>query len=157
MIVKLTQQDNHVAISEQLHINCPPTMAFDLMADVRNVTRWNDGASRADLVTEEPIGIGTRFVTVNRGQELESRITRLDRPDRLEFDVTGKLMDVAGAFTFTPSGEGTTLVMEFEPSPKGIMKALFPLLRPVIRRDLRTQHLKFKDFCEMQRQQPTAG
>jgi hypothetical protein len=31
-----------MAITEELHIDCPPTTAFDLMADVRNVTRWND-------------------------------------------------------------------------------------------------------------------
>jgi len=122
--------------------------AFDLMADVRNLPRWNEGASRAELLTEEPIGQGTRFVTVNRGQEMTSEVTRFDPPDRLDFDVTSRFMDVGSAFTFTPADGGTTLAIEFEPRPKGVMKVLFPLLSPVIRRDLRTQHLKFKTFCE---------
>jgi hypothetical protein len=79
-------------------------------------------------------------VTANRGQELESGITTFDPPSRVDFEVTGRLMDVAGSFTFTASGAGTALAIEFEPHPKRIMKLLFPLLSPVIRRDLRTQH-----------------
>jgi hypothetical protein len=36
-------EDASMTLSEQLHVNCPPAMAFDLFADVRNITRWNDG------------------------------------------------------------------------------------------------------------------
>ena len=108
-----------MTITEELHINCPRSAAFDLMADVRKITRWNGGASRAEMTSEEPIGQGSQFITVNRGQELESTITTFDRPERLEFDVTGKLMSV-----------------------------LFPVLSPLIRRDLRKQHAKFKELCE---------
>jgi hypothetical protein len=114
-------------------------------------------ASRAELVTEEPIGPGTRFVTVNRDQEMQSTITRFDRPDRLELHVTGKAMDVDSTLTFRPSDSGTKLAMEFEPHPKGVMKILFPLLKPIIKRDLRTQHRKFAEFCEMQGRQPTSS
>lgn len=139
-----------MAITEEMHIDCPPTTAFDLMADVRKLTHWNDGASRAEMTSAGPIGQGSRFVSVNRGQEMESTITTFDRPERLDFSVTGKAMDVAAVFRFTEAGDGTTLSIEFEPHPKGIMRILFPVLRPLIRRDLAKQHLKFKDFCESQ-------
>lgn len=76
------------------------------------------------------VGLGARFVTVNRGQELESGITTFDPPSRVDFEVTGRLMDVAGSFTFTASGAGAALAIEFEPHPKRIMKLLFPLLSP---------------------------
>jgi len=141
-----------MAITEEVHIDCPPAAAFDLMADVRKLTDWNEGASRAEMTSAEPIGQGSRFLAVNRGQEMESTITRFDRPERLGFSVTGKAMDVAAVFRFTEAGAGTTLFMEFQPYPKGIMKILFPVLRPLIRRDLTKQHLKFKDFCESQTQ-----
>lgn len=137
-----------MTINEELHIDCPPELAFDLMADVRHLTTWNEGASRAELTTGEPIERGSRFTTVNRGQELESTITVFDRPERLDFDVTSKRLDVAGTFTFAESDGGTKLSISFEPRPKGALSALFPLLKPLIRRDLIKQHLKFKDFCE---------
>lgn len=137
-----------MTIREELHINCPREVAFDLMADVRRLTDWNEGASRAELMTDEPIGKGSRFVTVNRGQEMVSTITGFQRPDRIDFAVTSKRMDVAATFAFTDSGGGTTLVITFEPHAKGIMAVLFPLLSPIIRRDLAKQHLKFKAYCE---------
>ena len=135
-------------LTEAMNIDCSTATAFDLMADVRHITRWNAGASKCEMLSEEPIGKGTRFVTVNRGQEMTSTITRFDRPERLEFDVTSKAMDVHATFRFTKSKSGTRLDIAFEPQPKGIMTVLFPLLRPMIRRDLIKQHLKFKDYCE---------
>jgi len=137
-------------LTEQMHIDCPPATAFDLMADVRQLTEWNRGASRAEMKSEEPIRQGSRFITVNRGQQLESTITKFDRPERLDFSVTGKAMDVTASFHFAEDDAGTGLVIEFDPHPKGIMKILFPVLKPLIRRDLVRQHLKFKEFCESQ-------
>ena len=137
-----------MTIREELHIDCPPELAFDLMADVRHLKAWNEGASRADLITGEPIERGSRFTTVNRGQELESTITVFDRPGRIDFDVTSKRLDVDSTFTFTERDGGTALSIMFEPRPKGVLSVLFPLLKPLIRRDLIKQHLKFKDFCE---------
>lgn len=137
-----------MTISEQLHIDCPAATAFDLMADVRKLTEWNDGASRAEMTSPEPIGAGSTFVAVNRGQEMRTSIVTFDRPERLDFSVTGKAMDVDARFRFDSPGSGTTLSIEFDPTPKGVMKLLFPMLKPLIRRDLAKQHEKFKHFCE---------
>lgn len=95
-----------MTITEDLHIECAPVTAFDLMADVRNETQWNDGVSRAELTTEEPVGEGSKFVTDHRGPLglIESTITVFDRPGRLEFGATGKRMDLAISFTFTWHG-----------------------------------------------------
>lgn len=141
-----------MTIREELHIDCPPATAFDLMADVRKLTDWNDGASRAEMKSTGTIGQGSTFITVNRGQEMESTITTFDRPERLDFSVSGKAMNVVGRFRFSSAGSGTELVMEFDPEPKGAMKFLFPVLKPLIRRDLAKQHVKFKKFCESQNQ-----
>lgn len=145
-----------MTIREELHIDCAPVEAFDLMADVRRLTDWNEGASMAEMTSEEPIQLGSRFDTVNRRQKLVSTITTFNRPDRLDFSVTNKNMDVAAAFHFTPAATGTDLVIEFNPRPKGIMKALFPVLKPLIQRDLVAQHLKFKAYCEAKTQSRNA-
>ena len=137
-----------MTITEHLQIDCPPAVAFDLMADVRKLTDWNDGASQADMTTAEPIAEGSTFVVVNRGQEMTSTITTFDRPHHLGFSVAGKAMEVVATFEFQAADSGTELVIEFEPAPKGVMKLLFPVLRPLIRRDLAKQHVKFKDYCE---------
>ncbi len=137
-------------IREHMTIECPPALAFDLMADVRKLPEWNDAASRAEMKTDGPIALGTEFVAINRGQEMTSTITTFDRPGLLEFSVANKALDVDASFHFGAAPSGTELVIEFEPHPKGVMKALFPFLKPLIKRDLRTQHRKFKQFCESQ-------
>ena len=145
-----------MTIREQMAIDCDPEMAFDLMADVRRLTEWNDGASTAEMLGAGPIGEGTQFVAVNRGQEMQSTITRFDRPELLEFAVTNKALDVDASFQFTGTASNTELVIEFEPHPKGVLKALFPVLKPFIKRDLRNQHVKFKEFCESQARTPNS-
>lgn len=147
-----------MTITETLHIDCPPSIAFDTMADVRNEAQWNDGVSRADMTTDEPIGQGSRFVTVHGAPlgDIASTITTFDRPHRLEFSATSKRMDLAVALTFTDSGSGTTMHGTFVPKPKGVMALLFPLLRPMIRRDMAKQHQKLKALCEAQAQSPDA-
>jgi hypothetical protein len=141
-----------MAITEELHIDCPPTTAFDLMADVRNVTRWNDSVSRAELTSDEPIGQGSQFFTVNRVQQQEVTITTFDRPERLDFTASGKRMDIPTTFTFAETDGGTTLVGVFDVRPKGLMSVLFPLLSPLVRRELSKQHANFKELCETQAQ-----
>ena len=73
-----------------------------------------------------------------------------DRPARLEFSATSKLMDLAISLRFDKSGSGTELHGTYEPRPKGLMALLFPLLRPMIRRDMSKQHQNLKSYCESQ-------
>lgn len=145
-----------MTITEDLHIECAPALAFDLMADVRNETHWNDAVSRAELTGEGPVGQGSVFVTDHGGPlgQIESTITTFDRPRRLEFAATSKRMDLAISLTFTEAATGTVVHGTFDPKPKGIMVALFPLLRPIIRRDMAKQHQHFKALCESQEQSP---
>jgi hypothetical protein len=144
-------------ITEDLSIDCPPATAFDLMADVRNETQWNGDVSRSELTTDEPVGPGSQFVTYHGAPlwQIESTITVFDRPGRLEFTSTSKRMDLEISLTFTETGSGSHLHGTFDPKPKGIMTVLFPLLRPMIRRDMAKQHQSFKTLCESQAQPPS--
>jgi hypothetical protein len=48
------------------------------------------------------------------------------------------------------TGSGTLVHGTFDPTPKGIMRVLLPLLRPMIRRDMAKQHQNLKALCESQ-------
>jgi polyketide cyclase/dehydrase/lipid transport protein len=136
--------------TEEMNIDCPSTTVFDLMADVRNELRWNEGISRAELTTDEPVGEGSQFVVVDRRGEHEATITVFDRPERLEFALRGKSMDVAIKYTYTETDGRTTSVGTFNAQPKGFMKVLLPLLMPLIKRDVAKQHVNFRTLCESQ-------
>jgi Polyketide cyclase / dehydrase and lipid transport len=104
--------------------------------------------TRSELVSDEPVGPGSRFVTVNRGQEYDATITTYEPPERLGFEVTGKQMEITATFTFAAVDGGTELTGRFDFRPKGVMKLIFPLVRPMIRRDLPKQSAGFKTLCE---------
>ena len=125
----------------------PPENVFDMLADLRNDTQWNSRVSRAELRSPEPIGLGSRFAIVNGGTAYDVTITSYDRPSRLVFEASGK-PDLTIACTLTPTGEGTELESDFDFRPRGALKVLFPLLAPVIRRDVPKQYASLKALCE---------
>jgi hypothetical protein len=135
-------------LREELQIDCRPETAFDLMADVRNSVEWNTGVSSSELVDDEPIGLGSRFTTAGRGQTFETEIADYRRPGNLRLRTSTRIMNVDGTFAFTPASGGTKLVMEFDAQPNGVMKLFFPLVLPMIKRDVMNQHLRFKEHCE---------
>ncbi len=70
-------------VTTTTRINCPPENVFDTLADLRNDTQWNSRVSRAELLSPEPIGLGSRFAIVNGGTPYDVTITTYDRPSRL--------------------------------------------------------------------------
>lgn len=138
------------AFTDEMRINAPAATVFDLLADARNELLWNDGVSRVELLTGEPIGQGSKFLVEDRRGEHDVTIVGFDRPERIEWALTGKQMDVAIEYAFTETAGSTTAVGTFEARPKGFMKVLLPLLMPLIKRDIAKQHVNFKSHCEAQ-------
>ena len=134
-------------VTTRTGIACPPEQVFDTLADLRNDTKWNSRVSSAELLSGEPIGPGSHFAIVNGGTPYDVTITTYDRPSRLSIEASGK-PDLTIAYTFTPAGEGTDLESTFDFRPSGVLKMLFPLLAPVIRRDVPKQHASLKALCE---------
>ena len=126
----------------------PPEEVFDRMADARNETSWNSQVSRSELLSGEPIGSGSRFVTVNRGKEYAATIATYERPSALAFDVSGGGMDITATFRLRPSATGTLLTAEWDMRPKGARRLVFAAMRPVIQRDVDRRSASFKAFCE---------
>ena len=126
----------------------PRESVFDLMADDRNEPRWNSHVSSTELTSTEPIGRGSTFATVNRGEPYTATITEHARPERLAFTVVGKTMSILGTMQFNEVADGTRLEAEFEMQPQGFMKVMFPLMRPAVRKDFPRQFASFREFCE---------
>jgi len=139
-----------VRFTEEIHIDSVATKVFDTIADLRNEALWNGNISRAELTTGEPIGIGSKFILEDKRGEHETTITALERPRHIEFVMSSKEMDVAISYTFTEK-DGTTMATgSFAGEPKGFRKFLLPLILPMIKREVKKQHVNLKDFCEPQ-------
>jgi uncharacterized protein YndB with AHSA1/START domain len=136
-----------VRVTATTRIACPPEDVFDMLADLRNDTRWNSRVSRAELRSPEPIGPGSRFAIVNGGTPYDVTITSYERPSRLVFEASGK-PDLTIAYALTRRGDETDLESDFDFRPRGVLKVLFPLLAPIIRRDVPKQFASLKALCE---------
>jgi hypothetical protein len=114
---------------------------------MRNETEWNSGVSVAELRSEEPIGPGSRFHVVNNKTPYGVTLQTYERPLSLVFEGSGN-PDVTITYRLVPSSVGTQLSAELVFRPKGFFVAMFAVLAPVIRRDVRKQFASFKSLCE---------
>ena len=129
-------------------VKAAPEAVFDAIADARNEPRWNSQVKRSDLRSGEPIGEGTEFETVNRGQPYRAVITTYDRPNRLVYEVSGKQLDITSVQTFEALGDGTVIHADWDFRPKGVFKLLFPVMKGAIRKDMAKQMRSFATFVE---------
>jgi hypothetical protein len=136
-----------VEVTTRIGIAAPTEQVFDTLADLRNETKWNSRVSKAELVSGEPIGLGSRFAVVNGGTAYDVTISTYERPASLVIEASGK-PDLTIAYTFTPTAEGVDLEANFDFRPTGILKVLFLLIAPVIRRDVPKQYASLKALCE---------
>ena len=134
-------------VTATIRIACPREQLFDTLADLRNERQWNDRVSSAELRSAEPIAMGSRFAIVNGGTAYDVTITTYDRPTQLVLEASGN-PDLTIAYTFTAISDVTELESDFDFRPRGALKLLFPLLAPVIRRNVPKQYASLKTLCE---------
>ena len=134
-----------VVVNQQ--IACAPEVAFDLMADVRNEPEWNSQVSRTELTSGEPIAAGSRFVIVNRGEAFDATISTYDRPGGLEVRATGSI-ELVIRYSFAARDGGTHMTGVYDFRPRGALKVLFALMKPVIAGNVKKQSASFKALCE---------
>jgi uncharacterized membrane protein len=142
-----------VRIAGRLTISAPIETVFDTVADSRNEPSFNSDMKSVELLTQEPIGQGTRFRALIGQQRMEMlvEVTEYDRPRRLGSRTTSDLLETAGAITFTPNGEATAMEWDWKVRPKGWLRLLGPLFGLLGRRSERRIWSGLKELLERQR------
>lgn len=66
------------------HIDAPPHLVFDMLSDFENAPQRVEGIQRVEMLTDGPVGVGTRFretrTMMKREATEELAITEFDRP-----------------------------------------------------------------------------
>jgi hypothetical protein len=108
---------------------------FDFVADERNEPRYNPQMTRADKVTDGPIGVGTKFHSVmtgiGRSADMAIEFTEFDRPRRIAERTYMSNMNIDGVLTFETVPGGTRMRWLWDLKPQGFYKLLGPLIRRV--------------------------
>lgn len=142
-------------IDGEIVIERPVEEVFDVVADERNEPRFNPRMTRAEKISDGPIGQGTRYraevAMKGRSMGMVTELTAYDRPRRLESTTRMAVMDINGTLTFDPVPAGTLMRWSWELRPRGVLRALTPLLARIGRRQEREIWTGLKCLLEEQR------
>ena len=123
-------------ITGNLRIAAPQERVFDTAADSRQEPSFNPAMTEVELLTPEPIGLGSRFRARmgKAGTDMQVELTAFDRPHRLASITTSSMMETSGTLTFTPEADATVMTWDWQVRPKGWFRLLEPLVGPMGRR-----------------------
>jgi Polyketide cyclase / dehydrase and lipid transport len=148
-------------IDGEIVINRPVEEVFDFVADERNEPRYNPGMVRAEMLTPEPVGLGSRFRAEMRTRPrpvvMTTEFTGYDRPRRLASTTRLATMDIQGALTFDPVPGGTRMRWSWDVAPHGLLKLLSPLVVRVGARQERAIWIGLKRMLETQEAPTSPG
>lgn len=120
---------------------------------VENHPKWDPAIQKLELVGPGPIGKGSRMRMERKDPGMHStvdiEITEFEPNRRFAFVGTAQRMDFSPTMTIQPRGaQGSRLTMEADMQPKGPFKLMFPLMKPMIGKQLRDAMARIKDGVE---------
>jgi carbon monoxide dehydrogenase subunit G len=148
-------------IEGEIMINRPVEEVFDFVADVRNEPRYNPRMVRAEMLTPEPVGLGSRFRaemrTKPRPMEMTTEFTGYERPRRLALTSHLSTMEVRGGLTFDPVAGGTRMRWSWDVAPRGLLKLATPVVARIGVRQERASWTGLKRLLEAKEAPTSAG
>ena len=111
-------------LTYDVFIECDPSTAFDLLADLRNEKRWSKGVTSAEARDEGPVREGSKFMTLYRGMESQSTLAEFDRPGRLTVASITDRIDFDTAYTLTGANGGTNVAISLDATAQGSRRGL---------------------------------
>jgi uncharacterized protein YndB with AHSA1/START domain len=113
-------------------INRPIDEVFDFVADERNEPKYNPQMTLAEMVTQGPIGVGSKFhcvMTDAGATDVAVEFTEFVRPRRLGSTSHISNMDINGTLLFEPQGQSAKMKWLWNIEPRGFIKLLGPMVR----------------------------
>jgi uncharacterized protein YndB with AHSA1/START domain len=132
-------------VEGEIVIRRPVEVVFDYVADERHEPNFNTRMSRVELLTPEPIGLGSRFevemTMMRRVFDMTVEFTAFERPRLLGSTSRslprggkGRPLVTAGSLTFDAVSEGTRMRWSWRVETPGAIRLLAPLVAGMGRR-----------------------
>ena len=115
------------------HFGVPPDAAFDLCTDLRRAAERVAGIKQLEVLTDGPIGVGTKFreTRVMMGKEAteDMEIIEFERPGHYVVHAESCGCRYRSGFSFAPYGGGTDVTFTFDATPMTFMaKIMSPVM-----------------------------
>ena len=137
-----------VLIRNSTVLQATPEEAFDYLSDLRSELEWNPVCESAEKLTDGPIDVGTKFRMVwERTPEQVVEVLEYERPHTWTMHSVGDL-EVTFTGTLEPVDEGTRLQVDFDATPHGWFRLLFPVFVVFLRRHEKQNMVRIRDAFE---------
>ena len=135
--------------TKQTIIRRSPEDAFRFCSDLRNELAWNAKAKSVKNLTDNPVGIGTRYRAQwsNTGP-MTVEVVRLDPPRMWETRSSAKQLRVRFRGTVDAVSSGARYTVRLELQPSGLAWLYAPLALLVMRRQERQNMARIKGALE---------
>ena len=114
------------------HIEAPPERVFEVVTDLRGAPERIRGITKMEVLTEGPIGVGTRYretrIMFKREASEVMEITTFDPPRSMATRAESCGCLYHTEFRCTPSGGGTDLELLFDGQPQSFFGKLMGFL-----------------------------
>lgn len=125
-----------------------PERVFEYLSDLRGELEWNPKCRSMEKLTEGPVGVGTRYRAKWKGSPvIDLETVAFDRPHSWTMH-NGGLIEVTFTGRLEPVPDGTRLHAEFEPTPHGWFRLVFPLFLMLLRRDEKANMLHIREAVD---------
>lgn len=139
-------------VAGEILIHRPVEEVFDFVADERHEPRYNPRMLAAELISDEPIGLGSRFraelKAMHRRIPMTIEFTEFDRPRRLGSATHSSTMDTVGALTFERAGDGTVMRWSWDVRPRGVLRLIPAVVASLGRRQEQSIWASLKRLLE---------
>ena len=130
-------------LEAEADIDRSPEAVFDYCSDPVHEPEWNVKMTKAEQLTDGPIGVGARWrVAFASAPSVLSECVRFERPRVWELVGRSKVMTSGWRGRVLPNGDGARLLLRMELQLHGPLRLATPLLRrrmqPELQRDIAT-------------------
>jgi carbon monoxide dehydrogenase subunit G len=140
-------------IEQKFFVRRPPEAVFDYLTNPSNLTDWQTSKTSVEQLTDGAPRVGTRVRERTKppgGREFEQIVefTEFDRPARVHMHIVEGPYPIDGTWSFEPDGEGTQVRFVAEGELRGMMRALQPIAKRAIARQMAASHRNLRRNLE---------
>lgn len=122
----------------RIPVSLPRPAAFSYLGRFDRAAEWDPGVESGEMVTDEPVGVGSRFRLVSRflGRRvpLVYEIVEFENDQRIVLRAENGSVRSVDTITFEDDGEGSLVVYDARLDAKGFGRLADPLLGIVFHR-----------------------
>jgi len=140
-------------VEQTFAVGRPPEVVFDYLTDPSKLADWQTSKTSVEQLTDGAPGLDTRVRERTKppgGKEFEQIVefTEFERPLRVHMHIVEGPYPIDGTWLFEPDGDGTRVRFVAAGEARGVMRALGPVAKLVIARQMAGCHRNLRRNVE---------